>query len=386
MTTLTKSTGTVTLTGSAEKVTLPAAYGWVWLKNMSDADMFAGLSADISEGADGVMVIPSGECGRIQTDGFNSIYLMGTGNALVVAQNYADCPFKVGAKGGEIPDLSAYAKTADVPNIKVNAAVNADTVGGHTVGCDVPENAVFTDTVPDLSPYAKKTDIRNENLLINPDFKINQRGSIDFRVDYHAESPISQSQKYTVDRWRIMEGRANISNGKFVLTGTIIQVLENSIGSDFTATVSVESGTATASYNDSTKTFTIVGNSAVLKWAKLEHGSIATPFFPPDPTTELLKCKRYFETKSISAKGLAPDDSWIEGHIFDVPKRAIPSISLTSLLGTPDTLSEITGADSEIKIVGYSNATVDRINGSSCSKALGYITYNYCYTADAEIY
>ena len=151
MTTLTKSTGTVTLTGTAEKVTLPAAYGWVWLKNMSDADMFAGLSADISEGADGVMVIPSGECGRIQTDGFNSIYLMGTGNALVVAQNYADCPFKVVKKGGEIPDLSAYAKKTDVPNIKVNAAGNADTVGGHSVGCDVPENAVFTDTVVDIN-------------------------------------------------------------------------------------------------------------------------------------------------------------------------------------------------------------------------------------------
>ena len=249
MATLTKSTGTVTLSGTAEKVTLPAAYGWVWLKNMSDADMFAGLSADISEGADGVMVIPSGECGRIQTDGFNSIYLMGTGNALVVAQNYADCPFKVGGKGGEIPDLSAYAKTAD---------------------------------------------IQNENLLINPDFKINQRGKTDFSVSYHTGSPIPQSQVYTVDRWRIMDGEANISNGKYVLNGTIIQVLENSIGGDFTASVSVESGTATASYNDSTKTFTIVGDAAVLNWAKLEYSSNATQFFPPDPTTELLKCQRYF--------------------------------------------------------------------------------------------
>lgn len=250
MATLTKSTGTVTLSGSAEKVTLPAAYGWVWLKNMSDSDMFAGLSADISEGADGVMVIPSGECGRIQTDGFNSIYLMGTGNALVVAQNYADCPFKAGGKGGESPDLSEYAKTAD---------------------------------------------IRNENLLINPDFKINQRGETDFSVTYHQGTPISQSQKYTVDRWRIMDGEANISNGKFTLTGTIIQALENSIGSDFTASVSVESGTATASYNDSTKTFTIVGNNAVLNWAKLEYGSVATPFIPPDPATELMKCMRYYE-------------------------------------------------------------------------------------------
>lgn len=130
MATLTKSTGTVTLSGAVEKVTLPAVYGWVWVKNMSDADMFVGLSDGISAGADGVMRIPAGECGRVQTDGQDSVYLIGSGNALVVAQNYADCPFKVGGKGGEIPDLSAYAKKADVPNIKVNEAVNADTVGG----------------------------------------------------------------------------------------------------------------------------------------------------------------------------------------------------------------------------------------------------------------
>ena len=68
----------------------------------------------------------------MQTDGQDSVYLIGSGNALVVAQNYADCPFKAGGKGGEIPDLSAYAKKTDVPNIKVNEAVNADTVGGLT--------------------------------------------------------------------------------------------------------------------------------------------------------------------------------------------------------------------------------------------------------------
>ena len=37
-----------------------------------------------------------------------------------------------------IPDLSAYAKTADVPNIKVNSAVDADTVGGK-----LPEKIFF---------------------------------------------------------------------------------------------------------------------------------------------------------------------------------------------------------------------------------------------------
>ena len=217
-------------------------------------------------------------------------------------------------------------------------------------------------------------DVSNPNLLISPDFKINQRG---------VSGTFSETGKYFVDRWRLVYGAVTVNaDGTLTLNGTISQIFENAVGDNVTASVSA----GTATYDDSTKTFSITANGEIISWAKLEYGSVATPFFPPDPTTELLKCKRYFETKSISAKGLAPDDSWIEGHIFDVPKRAIPSISLTSLLGTPDTLSEINGADSEIKIVGYSNATVDRINGSACSKALGYITYNYCYTADAEIY
>ena len=263
-----------------------------------------------------------------------------------------------------VPDLSEYAKTADVPNIKVNAAVDADTVGG------LAANEIAT----------------NPNLLINPDFKINQRGNTDFSVSYHTGSPIPQSQVYTVDRWRIMDGKANISNGKYVLNGTIIQVLENSIGGNFTASVSVESGTATASYNDSTKTFTIVGNNAVLNWAKLEYGSNATQFFPPDTATELLKCKRYFEVINRVCRALSPDDCWIEGMIFDVPKRIIPSISITSSAGTPNTLSTYTGADSTITLSGMPNVGFDRVHGSPCNQAIGYNGYSYTCKADAEIY
>ena len=58
--------------------------------------------------------------------------------------------------------LDDKANVDDIPNIKVNAAVDADTVNGHSVNADVPENAKFTDTIPDLSPYAKKTDIPTE--------------------------------------------------------------------------------------------------------------------------------------------------------------------------------------------------------------------------------
>ena len=158
MTTLTKSTGTVTLSGAVEKVALPAVYGWVWVKNMSDADMFVGLSDGISAGADGVLAIPAGECGRVQTDGQDSVYLIGSGNALVVAQNYADCPFKVGGKGGEVPDLSAYAKKTDIPTELPANGGNADTLDG------LHANEIAS----------------NPNLLINPDFRVNQQGKSEY--------------------------------------------------------------------------------------------------------------------------------------------------------------------------------------------------------------
>lgn len=336
-TNITKNIGTISLTANEiERVTLPASYGFVWVKNMSDGDIYISLNDEFTAGEDGVIDIPKGECARLQGD-TSTVYLLGSGSALVVAQNFSSCPFKLAAKGGEgggsspewdvdsalslfsenpvqnkviTAEINKKADAADIPTSLPANGGNADTVNGHSVDCDVPADAVFTDTVLPVDGVLDRnsqnaiansaiTDYLlnqpNPNLLINPDFKINQRGKTDFSVDYHAGHPISQSQKYTVDRWRIMEGTANISNGKFVLTGTIIQVLENSIGGDFTASVSVESGTATASYDDSTKTFSIVGNGAVLKWAKLEHGKTATPFVPPEPATELVRCQRYYQ-------------------------------------------------------------------------------------------
>lgn len=32
-----------------------------------------------------------------------------------------------------------------------------------------------------------------------------------------------------------------------------------------------------------------------IKWMKLEYGTVATPFVPPDPAIELLKCQRYYQ-------------------------------------------------------------------------------------------
>ena len=130
--------------------------------------------------------------------------------------------------------------------------------------------------------------VSNPNLLINPDFKINQRGAT-------SGSSITQSQGYIVDRWRIMDGDYIVNTDSITLAGTLVQTLEHSIGSDFTASVFTSSGTATATYDDSTRKFTIVSSgTAVITGAKLEIGSVATPFVAPNPVEELRKCQRYY--------------------------------------------------------------------------------------------
>ena len=176
-------------------------------------------------------------------------------------------------------------------------AGNADTVDGlHAdsfalktdIPTSLPANGGNADTVDGLhaDDFALKTDlpttVSNPNLLINPDFKVNQRG---------VAGTFSGIRKYFVDRWQLVSGTVVVnSDGTLTLNGSIRQLLENAVGSNVTASVSA----GTAVYDDTTKTFTITGNGDVISWAKLEIGSTATDFSPPDPTTELLKCYRFF--------------------------------------------------------------------------------------------
>lgn len=159
----------------------------------------------------------------------------------------------------------------------------------------------------------------NPNLLINPDFKINQRGNETYTKDNQGPAI------YTVDRWVVWNGTLD-ANSMLLKAydsgiGLLMQRLENKING--IATVSFEvssiSGTLTAlargtSGNSlgeisvtqkgiyqftangeiSDITFKIsAGGSVTFAWAKLEHGSIATPFVAPNPAEELVKCLRF---------------------------------------------------------------------------------------------
>ena len=101
----------------------------------------------------------------------------------------------------------------------------------------------------------------NPNLLINPDFKINQRGASTYTTT--SESPI-----YTVDRWMLSRGKATVnSDGTVTVTATggannkegyFQQKLENAISGAYTVSMEVASisGTVRIAIDGEWKTVT----------------------------------------------------------------------------------------------------------------------------------
>ena len=71
-----------------------------------------------------------------------------------------------------------------------------------------------------------------------------------------------------------------------------------------------------------------------LRWAKLELGANATPYLPPDPAIELLKCQRYYQRipafLPVRASGVSAD--FIDFTFpISVPMRISPSANLADL-------------------------------------------------------
>lgn len=196
----------------------------------------------------------------------------------------------------------------------------------------------------------------NPNLLINPDFKINQRG----RSEYTAAG-------YTVDRWATQSNcKVTPKSGGGVrldsigATGTGFYQAYDGDFSGNTVTLSIKaSGSGSLRigiWDTSTKTVTLddtpavyshtfeIGNDATfgmwlsangeyaeIEWVKLELGNIATPFVPPETTTELLKCRRYYQKLCFFRVPMAyHDTSIITWFVPFVPMRAIPSVTINT--------------------------------------------------------
>lgn len=249
------------------------------------------------------------------------------------------------------------------------------------------------------------TKFSNPNLLINPDFKINQRGATSY-----------ERQGYSVDRWKIWNvtvtpsasGGITVKNDKYEDTGTFIQILENATEGDSTLScyVTSVSGTVTMVADDgsqvilkqglnivhtsrSTKNFTIFlnrGTSITLKWVKLEQGSIATSFVEPNISDEIDKCLRYFESGSLdTAPGLVIQPTvYIRTYIH--PKRSNPTYKFS---GSVSFEMNGTGKNLSLTYIGTDLNTECCTFKFKPSEATQYglgFCKNFAYEIDAEIY
>lgn len=225
----------------------------------------------------------------------------------------------------------------------------------------------------------------NPNLLINPDFEINQRGATSY-----------EKQGYSVDRWKIWNvtvtpnsnGSITIKNDKYTDTGTFIQILENATEGDSTLSCYVTSVTGTVTMfaddntqvvlkqglnvvhtSNSTKNFSIflnTGTSITIKWAKLEQGKVATSFIAPNPAEELEKCLRF--SRYIPTIYCVPLRRYISdisnarayylplGCVFETKLRAKGTITLKG--GVFDSTSSSLGG---IKEIDYSQDEIRQV-------------------------
>lgn len=139
-----------------------------------------------------------------------------------------------------------------------------------------------------LSELVAAEVVKGTNLLHNWYFPtpINQRGV----------SGTISATGYFIDRWILTSGTVTLGADGLTLNGTITQILEYAAETDVTSSVSMYSGTATATYNNSTKTFTITSLGGTIRAAKLEKGTVSTLAndAPSDFGAQFDLCKRFY--------------------------------------------------------------------------------------------
>ena len=179
----------------------------------------------------------------------------------------------------------------------------------------------------------------NPNMLINPDFRVNQRGQAEYTSGYTVDrwyspgkcsaAPISGGVKLTSTVtasstthafWQDFEfplppGKYTLSLKAADVTGVwaarirTVTAAGDYVDSYYTPRLQAGINSVTVDLSDSEYISAVsvgfnkgteAGNSLKLAWAKLESGSLATPFVPPDPATELAKCQRYYQVRTTN--------------------------------------------------------------------------------------
>lgn len=100
---------------------------------------------------------------------------------------------------------------------------------------------------------------------------------------------------YFIDRWKLVSGTVTLTANGLTLNGTISQILPTAIGTSYSTSVGMYSGTATVTYDNNNATGTITSTGGIIEWVKLEIGATQTPFVPKGYGIEFAECQRYFQ-------------------------------------------------------------------------------------------
>lgn len=92
---------TVTTTAGVNTIAFPEFFKYFWIKNTGNTTVYASAFADVSADVDNTSVINSGEAVCIENVDDDNVYISGAGSVEIHAQDYPDCSFKFGTKGGE---------------------------------------------------------------------------------------------------------------------------------------------------------------------------------------------------------------------------------------------------------------------------------------------
>ena len=364
---------TITTTEGVNEVDFgSSASRFYWFRNIGTTAVHVSGNADIVAGSDGVAELAAGDSVCIEALG-GKVYVLGAGKVEIHNTGDKFSPFR-------------------------NAPV-AGSGGGDTVT------------------------VSNPNLLINPDFRINQRESTEY-------SPT----RYTADRW-FNDAYTKVTVESDGITITAVQDINQewwgvrqyieSVGQQYSnlpITVSayiseftgewfiptptnsgnnrinitasgLNSMTFTGNYN---RWFGIgavnvkAGDYIKLKWMKVEVGSVATQFVTSDSTLELMKCQRYYTTGEYAFDKTTKNVNYAIVNVqFPVKMRTKPTVTIYSMIGTVNTISEWVSHIDAIESVYANGGDLDTSGFTSITSVNSFVenaAYKFKYTADAEIY
>ena len=281
------NTKTITLTGSEQEIRISGQN--CDIRNDGVDTVYAAGEPNITAGADGVMSIPAGHAVKLLDVG-GAVYLLGTGSVQICGNDYAQPVFKCAPSAGGNPNLlinswfgkgvinqrgqttyTAAGYTIDrwISNGLLAVNVTDDGITLHSDGT-ASENGIWRQTFENGERFAGKIVTMSCNVLdlVKP---INSNHAV--------------MQIYDGVTWHNCYLKVGLNY-------KTIKIDENATG--LHAMIHLEPG--------SEKTLS-------LEWLQIELGSVATPFIPPDPTTELAKCQRYYQihtTDTIDPVDLRP--------------------------------------------------------------------------------